>query len=146
MIDSLIQVYAGSLTPTAVELSLEEVLKTPSSLEDLPPINNPNPNHTLELSLNYHPTSILVLKPPKMQITHLLATAITLTTASASTVPPTNNKWAQLRLFGSPGCEANNLLEMGVYGYQKNQCQNIAQYGTIEAVNITSIFDECECK
>lgn len=83
-----------------------------------------------------------------MQLTLLLTTAFTLTTATltAADTPPENNKWAQLRLFGSPGCDADNLLEMGVYGYQKNQCQSISQFGPIEAVNISSIFDECECK
>ncbi|KAJ5151038.1 uncharacterized protein N7482_010290 [Penicillium canariense] len=65
------------------------------------------------------------------------------TTALAS-LPPTNSKWAQLRLYGSPGCDANNLLELGVYGSQKNTCISLDQYGAIEAVNITSIFDECE--
>ncbi|KAJ5368836.1 uncharacterized protein N7496_008596 [Penicillium cataractarum] len=77
----------------------------------------------------------------------LLTTALALGTATltaATDTPPVQNKWAQLRLFGAPGCSADNMGEMGVYGYERNTCLDIAQYGAPDAVNISSIFDECE--
>lgn len=81
-----------------------------------------------------------------MHLIHLLTSALTLTLVAADDIPPETNKWAQLRLFGSPGCEADNLLELGVYGYQKNQCQDLSQYGVVQAVNVTDMIDECRCK
>lgn len=81
-----------------------------------------------------------------MHLIHLFTAALTHTLVTADVIPPETNKWAQLRLFGSPGCEEDNLLELGVYGYQKNQCQDLSQYGAVEAVNVTDMIDECRCK
>ena len=33
-----------------------------------------------------------------------------------------------------------------MYGYQKNQCQDLSQYGAVAAVNVTDMIDECRCK
>ena len=46
----------------------------------------------------------------------------------ASAVPtrradPANTRFVQLRLFGEPGCSAQNLGELGVYGDSVNKCQ-----------------------
>lgn len=98
----------------------------------------------------YQPIHLFPAKTTKMYgLNLLLTTALALGTATltaADTLPPDQNKWAQLRLFGAPGCSAENMLEMGIYGYERNTCMNIAQYGSVEAVNLSSMFDECECK
>ncbi|KAJ5161190.1 hypothetical protein N7492_006582 [Penicillium capsulatum] len=54
----------------------------------------------------------------------ILASTIALAVgASAAPAPDANPRYAQLRIFGEPGCSELNQGEIGVYGEQLNKCQ-----------------------
>lgn len=44
-------------------------------------------------------------------------------TPAATDIDPGNIRKVQLRLYGEPGCSAQNLGELGVYGDKVNKCQ-----------------------
>lgn len=52
-----------------------------------------------------------------------LALALGVSAVPTRRADPANTRFVQLRLFGEPGCSAQNLGELGVYGDSVNKCQ-----------------------
>lgn len=70
-----------------------------------------------------------------MLFTTVLASAFTLAIgASAAPAPDANPRYAQLRIFGEPGCSELNQGEIGVYGDQLNKCQTFGD-NTVRSVS-----------
>lgn len=55
--------------------------------------------------------------------TILASAAILAVGVSAAPAPDVNPRYAQLRIFGEPGCSEQNQGEIGVYRDQLNKCQ-----------------------
>ncbi|KAJ5088389.1 hypothetical protein N7456_012005 [Penicillium angulare] len=62
--------------------------------------------------------------------------------AAPSPASPANTRYVQLRLFGAPGCFAENLGELGVYGDAVNACQTLGD-STIESVSFEYAINNC---
>lgn len=65
--------------------------------------------------------------------------------ASALPAPPADTRYAQLRLFGEPGCSAQNQGELGVYGDYVNKCNTFGDT-TVESVSFEYSINNCSCK
>ncbi|KAF7596018.1 hypothetical protein BBP40_003798 [Aspergillus hancockii] len=62
---------------------------------------------------------------------------------SAAPTPDADPRYAQLRLYGEPGCSAQNLGELGVYGDRINECQTFGD-DTIRSVRFEyKLRDNC---
>lgn len=80
-----------------------------------------------------------------MHFTTLIASVAALATsvsAAPSPATPANTRYAQLRLFGEPGCLAQNLGELGVYGDYVNSCQSFGD-NTVESVSFEYAINDC---
>lgn len=64
--------------------------------------------------------------------------------ASAAPAPGAYTRYAQLRLYGEPGCSAQNLGELGIYDI--NQCQSFGDTDVIRAVSFEANTPGCTCK
>ncbi|KAH6886796.1 hypothetical protein B0T10DRAFT_563033 [Thelonectria olida] len=56
------------------------------------------------------------------------------TSAAPAPAPNPNTRYAQLRLYGKPGCSELNLGELGVYGDKVNQCQTFGDTDVIRSL------------
>ena len=67
--------------------------------------------------------------------------------ASAIPTPatPANTRYAQLRLFGAPGCFDQNQGELGVYGDYVNIC-NAFPEGNVQSVSFEYAINNCTGK
>lgn len=74
----------------------------------------------------------------------ILASALALALGvSASPTRRADPRYVQLRLYGEPGCSAQNLGELGVYGDSINKCQTFGD-DTIRSVSFEyKYFDNC---
>lgn len=76
----------------------------------------------------------------------ILAPLIPLALAIGATCTPTaNTRYAQLRLYGAPGCYAQNMGELGVYDI--NKCQSLVFEGqeVVRSVLYQTSTDGCSC-
>lgn len=80
-----------------------------------------------------------------MHFTTLVA-SVTALAMSVSAVPspatPANTRYVQLRLYGEPGCSAQNLGELGVYGDYVNSCQSFGD-NEVESVSFEYAINNC---
>jgi hypothetical protein len=82
-----------------------------------------------------------------MQLTTILVTAIALAMgASAMPAPPADTRYAQLRLFGEPGCSAQNEGELGVYGDYVNKCNVFPGDTPYRSVSFEYAINNCSRK
>jgi hypothetical protein len=83
----------------------------------------------------------------KMHFTTILASAIALAMgASAMPAPPADTRYAQLRLFGEPGCSAQNEGELGVYGDYVNKCNTFPGDTPYRSVSFEYAINNCSRK
>lgn len=69
-----------------------------------------------------------------MQISTIIASIAALAmSARAAPAPATYTRYAQLRLYGEPGCSAQNLGELGIYDI--NQCKSFGDTDVIRSVS-----------
>lgn len=80
-----------------------------------------------------------------MHFTTLVA-SVTALAMSVSAVPspatPANTRYVQLRLYGEPGCSAQNLGELGVYGDYVNSCQSFGD-NDVKSVSFEYAINNC---
>lgn len=61
---------------------------------------------------------------------------------TATAAPTSNTRWAQIRLYGEPGCFRQNMGELGIY--DANVCQSFADY-EIRSVLFETNHVGCSC-
>ncbi|KAJ5391353.1 hypothetical protein N7509_006843 [Penicillium cosmopolitanum] len=82
-----------------------------------------------------------------MHFTTILASAIALAMgASAMPAPPADTRYAQLRLFGEPGCSAQNEGELGVYGDYVNKCNTFPGDTPYRSVSFEYAINNCSLR
>lgn len=82
----------------------------------------------------------------RMHTKTILARLIPLALAIGATSAPTaNTRYAQLRLYGAPGCHKQNMGELGVYDI--NKCQSLIFEGEelVKSVFYQTSTDGCSC-
>jgi hypothetical protein len=62
----------------------------------------------------------------------------------AAPAPAAYTRYAQVRLYGEPGCSAQNLGELGVYDI--NQCKMFGDSDVIRSVSFEFNTPGCTCK
>ncbi|KAJ5224453.1 uncharacterized protein N7469_007956 [Penicillium citrinum] len=78
-----------------------------------------------------------------MQLTTVFVSAIAFAMGvSAIPAPPADTRYAQLRLFGEPGCSAQNQGELGVYGDYVNKCNTFGDT-TVKSVSFEYAINNC---
>lgn len=70
-----------------------------------------------------------------------LALAMSVSAAPAP-APPADTRYAQLRLFGEPGCFNQNQGELGVYGDYVNICNTFGET-TVRSVSFEYAINNC---
>ncbi|KAJ5082826.1 hypothetical protein N7532_011869 [Penicillium argentinense] len=81
-----------------------------------------------------------------MHFSTIIISAIALAMgASAMPAPPADTRYAQLRLFGEPGCSAQNEGELGVYGDYVNKC-NTWDGTTVKSVSFEYAINNCQLR
>ncbi|KAJ5214933.1 hypothetical protein N7468_010612 [Penicillium chermesinum] len=80
-----------------------------------------------------------------MLFSTLIASAIAFGMVSAAPTPatPANTRYAQLRLFGAPGCLEQNQGELGVYGDYVNTCNPFDYDFTVKSVSFEYAINNC---
>ncbi|KAB8067389.1 hypothetical protein BDV29DRAFT_163428, partial [Aspergillus leporis] len=62
---------------------------------------------------------------------------------SAAPAPEADPRYVQLRIFGEPGCSAQNEGELGVYGDHVNKCQTFGD-NTVKSLSFEyKLLDNC---
>jgi hypothetical protein len=80
-----------------------------------------------------------------MQISTIIASIAALAmSASAAPAPAAYTRYAQLRLYGEPGCSAQNLGELGIYDI--NQCKSFGDTDVIRSVHFEANTPGCTRK
>jgi hypothetical protein len=75
--------------------------------------------------------------------TILASTIVLALGVSASPTRRAYSRYVQLRLYGEPGCSAQNLGELGVYDDSINKCQTFGD-DTVRSVSFEyKYFDNC---
>ncbi|KAJ5635688.1 uncharacterized protein N7484_009001 [Penicillium longicatenatum] len=80
-----------------------------------------------------------------MHFTTLVASIAALAmsvSAAPSPATPANTRYVQLRLYGEPGCSAQNLGELGVYGNYVNSCQSFGD-NDVKSVSFEMAIKNC---
>lgn len=61
---------------------------------------------------------------------------------TATAAPTSNTRWAQIRLYGEPGCFRQNMGELGIY--DANVCRSLGDY-EIRSVLFETDHVGCSC-
>lgn len=80
-----------------------------------------------------------------MYFAAIAASAIAVAGAASAAGNPAH-RYAQLRLWGEPGCTTLNLGEEGIYGDQLSQCNFLDENDVVRSVSFEGADDGCTCK